>query len=147
MHLKKICWEFCLKCIVKNLSWRENGLQMVFLANSDFFHFIETRKCSFKFGLFDLGWKYQGRTVTWYDNKTHLSCNLLIEYLPEQNLIYTLNGLVSRGSTGWSNPLNSRRGFSNQLIFWEDSKVNIFSKSCKWVRIKSYQRRAPFGKM
>ena len=64
MHLREIVENFASKaCIVKKLSWRETCWQMVFMANSDFFHIIVTRKSSFKFGLFDLGWKYQGHTV------------------------------------------------------------------------------------
>ena len=64
MHLRQNSQQISLKCIVKNLSWRETRWQMVFLADSDLFHIIETRKSSFSLGLFELGWKYQGRTVT-----------------------------------------------------------------------------------
>ena len=63
MHYSEFWCRFCLKYIVENLFWRETRWQMAFLGDSELFHIVETRKSSFSFGLFGLGWKYQGRTV------------------------------------------------------------------------------------
>ena len=46
------------------VAWREVWWQMFFSTDSNLFYITLTRKKRFSFGLFGLGQKYQGRTVT-----------------------------------------------------------------------------------
>ena len=126
MHFSEFWCRFSLKYIVENLFSRETLWQMVFLGDSELFHIVETRKSSFSFRLFDLGWKYQGRTVGVPFHSTVLPNTFHFEHHLPGDFFQFLASLIQldlkNGKKLW---LSLRNVFGTKMDIWDALLYNL----------------------